>query len=147
MDLTKLKWTKNVNHPEKEWAYSYEDIDFKSKVFYLHWTKDSKSNAEIPKEEDLIIIRQRTYVTHIVQVLNNTVYSESENLPNRLVKAVWMAEFWNEPPEEESIFGYTLKFPAGKVLDLRKSPKFNEHWNNRGGLLAFQKQVQQKLKL
>ena len=147
MDLTKLKWTKNVNHPEKEWAYSYEDIDFKSKVFYLHWTEDSRSNAGIPKEEDLIIIRQRTNITHIVQVLNNTVYSESENLPNRLVKAVWMAAFWNEPPEEESIFGYTINYPSGKVLDLGKSPKFNEHWNNKGGLSAFQKQVQKTLKL
>ena len=147
MDLTKLKWTKNVNHPKKDWAYSYEDIDFKSKVFYLHWTEDSRSNAEIPKEEDLIIIRQRTNITHIVRVLNNTVYSESENLPSRLVKAVWIAEFWNEPPEEESIFGYRLDYPSGKVLDLETSPKFNEHWNNKGGLSAFKKQVKQKLKL
>ena len=147
MDLTKLKWTKNVNHPDKQWAYSYEDIDLKSRVFYLHWVKESSANAKLPQEEDLIIVRQRTNITHIVQVLNNTVYSDSENMHSRLVEAFWMAEFWNEPPEEESIFGYTLNYPSGKVLDLETSPKFNEHWNNKGGLSAFQKQVQKTLKL
>ena len=147
MDLTKLKWTKNVNHPNKQWAYSYEDIDLKSKVFYLHWVKKSSANAKLPQEEDLIIVRQRTNITHIVQVLNNTVYSESENMPSRLVKAIWIAGFWNEPPEEESIFGYTLNYPSGKVLNLEKSPKLNEYWNNKGGLSAFKKQVQKTLKL
>ena len=58
-----------------------------------------------------------------------------------------MAEFWSEPPEEESIFGYRLDYPAGKVVCLKNSPKFNEYWNNKGGLSAFQKQVQNKLKL
>jgi hypothetical protein len=147
MDLTKLKWTKNVNHPERYWAYSYEDINFNSKVFYLHWTEDSRSNAKVPQEEDLIIIRQRTNITHIVEVLNNTVYSESENLPSRLVRAVWIAEYWKEPPEEESIFGYTLNYPSGKVINLKESHRFNEYWNNKGGLSAFQELVQKTLKL
>ena len=147
MNPNKLKWTKNVNHLYKTWAYSYEDIDFNSKIFYLHWTEYSRSDAERPQEKDLIIIRQNTNITHIVEVLNNTVYSESENLPNRLVKAVWMAEYWSEPPEEESIFGYRLDYPSGKVIDLETSPKFREHWNSKGGLLAFQKQVKRKLKL
>ena len=147
MDLTKLKWTKNVNHPNKEWAYSYEDIDLKSKVFYLHWVKESSANAKLPQEEDLIIVRQRTNITHIVQVLNNTVYSESKNMLSRLVRAIWIAGFWSNPPEEETIFGYTLAYPSGKVLNLEESPKFNKHWNNKGGLSAFQKQVQKTLKL
>lgn len=147
MNLAKLKWTKNVNHPEKYWAYSYEDIDFNSKVFYLHWTEYNCSDVGTPQEKDLILIRQRTNITHIVEVLNNTVYSEPESLPSRLVRAIWMAGFWSNPPEEESIFGYTLNYPSGKVIDLETSPKFKEHWNKKGGLSAFQKQVQKTLKL
>ncbi len=53
MDLTKLKWTKNVNHSEIEWAY--QDIDTKSKVFDLHWKSDSLKNASKPQQGDLII--------------------------------------------------------------------------------------------
>lgn len=64
-----------------------------------------------------------------------------------IIRAIWIAEFWSNPLEEESIFGYTLAYPSGKVLNLEESPKFKEHWNNKGGLLAFQKQVQKILKL
>ncbi len=146
MNLTKLKWTKNVNHSDIEWAY--QDIDLNSKIFYLHWTLESRPNAEKPQEKDLIIIRQRTKVTHIVELLNNTVYEESGNpWLSRLVKAVWMAEFWSEPPEEESIFGYKLGYPAGKVLYIETSDKFNYYWSDKGGISAFRQQIKKKLKL
>ena len=71
MDLTRLKWTKNINREDGEWAYSYKDIDDNSKIFNLHWKSDSYENAQKPQEKDLIILRQKGKVTHIVELLNN----------------------------------------------------------------------------
>jgi hypothetical protein len=147
MDLTKLKWTKNVNHSDINWAY--QDIDFNSKVFNLHWKSDSLKNAQKPQEGDLIIIRQRTKVTHIVELLNNIVYEEtSENSwIHRLVRAVWMAEFWTEPPKQDDIFGYKINYRSGKAIYLENSKNFNQYWDKKGGTSAFQQHIQEKLKL
>jgi hypothetical protein len=147
MNLNKLKWTKNVNHSDIEWAY--QDINLNSKIFYLHWTSDSCDNARKPQEEDLIIIRQRSKVTHIVEILNNAVYGEKSENPwiSRLVKAIWMAEFWSEPPNQDEIFGYKINYPSGKAIYLENSNKFNQYWDNKGGISAFQERIKRKLKL
>lgn len=74
MDLTKLKWTKNVNNNDGGWAY--QNIDLNSKIFSLHWKKKQEENAQKAEEGDLVILRQKTKVTHIVELLNNTLYQE-----------------------------------------------------------------------
>lgn len=40
MNLTKLKWTKNVNHQDdKSWAY--QDIEPNLKIFLLGWKNEN----------------------------------------------------------------------------------------------------------
>ena len=70
MDLTNLKWTKNITHPDNElWAYSdYE----RGHLFKLNWKKN-KINANKPQKDDLILLRQRGYVTHLVKVLDYSI--------------------------------------------------------------------------
>lgn len=147
MDLTKLKWTKNVNHKDIEWAY--QNIDLDSKVFELHWKPDNTENAQRPKEGELIIVRQRTRVTHIVELLNNTLYpAKTENCwIYRLVRAVWMAEFWSEPPKQDDVFGNSLNLQGGKVMEIENLSAFKERWSNKGGLSTFQEHVSKELKL
>jgi hypothetical protein len=147
MDLTKLKWTKNVNHSDTKWAY--QDIDLKSKVFYLHWTSNSCDNARKPQEQDLIVIRQRSKVTHIVEILNNVLYEEEveKSWISRLVRVIWMAELWSEPPNQDDLFGYKINFPSGKAIHLENSANFNQYWGDKGGIFAFQKHIKKKLNL
>jgi len=148
MNLTKLKWTKNINHQgDKDWAY--QDIEPNLKIFLLHWKNDQKENARKPKEGEFILLRQRTKVTHIVKILNNTLYNNcfgNDFNICRLVQAVWMVDYWNVPPEQNIVFDYDVHLQGGEVMQL-ETPKFRENWDKRGGLQAFQKHVQKVLNI
>lgn len=78
MDLSKLKWVKNVR-PDQGWAY--DKINEKpipeAKIFRLHWCND-KDNAQKPQKGDLIALVQLAKVTHIVELLDDTVYENAE---------------------------------------------------------------------
>lgn len=149
MDFSKLKWTKNINREDGEWAYSYKEIDDKSKIFRLHWKSDSINNATEPEEGDLIILRQKSKVTHIVELLNSSIYEDESENPwiHRLVKAIWMADVWSEPPHQNDVFDYLLYLQGGKAMRLETMPTFKQRWDIEGGLSAFHKHIKKKLKL
>lgn len=151
MDLTELKWTKNINHQGDDKHWAYEDINTDLKIFALHWKKpEYKDNAIRPKEGELIILRQRTKVTHIVKLLNNTLYNDDRDTEfniYRLVQAVWIADYWSVPPDQDAIFGYHVPLQGGKVMELENLPTFKQHWDSRGGLPEFQKHILKVLKL
>ncbi|WP_298916866.1 hypothetical protein [uncultured Nostoc sp.] len=149
MDLTKLKWTKNVNHQGDDKYWAYQNIDPDLNTFRLNWKTEQAKNALKPQESELILLRQRTKVTHIVKLLNNTLHKEppdGEFSISRLVEVVWIADYWSVPPEQKMMFGYDVHFQGGKVMKL-ETPTFNEHWGSRGGLVEFQKHVLNALKL
>ncbi|MEA5514177.1 hypothetical protein [Nodularia sp. UHCC 0506] len=152
LDLMELKWTKNIKDPDK-WAYKdipliYPDL----KIFTLAWrnfeNKDIE-NAKAPKEGDQIILRQKGKVTHIVQLLNNQLYFDkyatNEFSIYRLVNVVWMADFLNNPPDNEEVFGCHINFPAnGKVISLANIQQFQNRWGE-GGLTEFQQHISKVL--
>ncbi|MEH2177833.1 hypothetical protein [Nostoc sp.] len=155
MDLNGLIWTKNVKPIDGEhWAYHslptiYPDL----KIFALHWrnleNKD-EINAKTPQEGELIILRQRSKVTHIVQMLNNQLYPD-ENAGDefniyRIVQVVWMTNNWDHPPDKNTVFGYDINFPPnGKAIKLENIQGFQERWNTEG--LTFQQHVQNLLNI
>jgi hypothetical protein len=151
MDLTELKWTKNINHQGDDKYWAYQDIDHDLKIFGLHWKKEEyEENALKPKEGQLIILRQRSKITHIVKLLNNTLYKElydTEFNIYRLVQVVWIADYWSVPPEQDMIFGYHVHLEGGKVMELQTLPTFKNHWDSRGGLAGFQQHILKLLKL
>lgn len=151
MDLTELKWTKNINHQGDDKYWAYQDIDSGLRIFGLHWKKEEyKENARKPKEGELIILRQRAKVTHIVKLLNNTLYKEPDDTEfsiYRLVQVIWMAEYWSVPPHQDIIFGYHVHLEGGKIMELETLPTFKNHWDSRGGLAGFQKHLLKELKL
>ncbi|MCL1491627.1 MAG: hypothetical protein M1G31_12870 [Pseudanabaena sp. Salubria-1] len=71
MNLSRLQWTKNVK-PSDGWAYSEFGV---SQLFKLAW-KDDEANAKRPDRDDLILLRQHGYVTHLVKVLNRQAERE-----------------------------------------------------------------------
>ena len=150
MNLTKLKWTKNVNHQnDKSWAY--QNIEPNLKIFLLGWKNEpsNNTNARKPPEGELILLRQRTKVTHIVKILNNTLYDDRTNSPFntcRLVEAVWMVDSWDTSPAQNKVFDYDVYLHGGKVMQL-ETAKFRENWDKQGGLQAFQNHVQKVLNI
>ena len=122
----------------------FEDISIR-----LENETPNNTNARKPPEGELILLKQRTKVTHIVKILNNTLYDDRTNSPFntcRLVKAVWMVDNWDTSPTQNKVFDYNVHLQGGNVMQL-ETPKFRENWEKRGGLQAFQKHVQKVLNL
>lgn len=134
MDLSKLKWLKNVKHkkPDKVWAYNEpkEMPVSEAKIFRLHWrSKSQKANAQKPLKGDLIALVQLARVTHVVELLDDVVYENLlddvvyENVEKewsifRVVKAVWMPPKgfdWNNLRHQREIFGVEHLPPNGRV--------------------------------
>jgi hypothetical protein len=147
MNLESLKWTKNVR-PDEGWAYS----EFKkSELFKLAW-KEDENNANRPERGDLILLRQRGYVTHLVRVLDRQC--EQENWAGawnlyRIVEVEWSLDC-NVPSanaKADIVFGYpgVLDYMGGNAMRLEDLPTFQAAWDSQGGLAAFQAQVKAAL--
>ncbi len=151
MNLERLQWTKNVKDSDG-WAY----CEFKKgELFKLAWRND-EANANRLERDDLILLRQLGYVTHVVKVLDRQAEREDwqgdYNL-YRIVEVVWPPITpiggTNPPPSAKAglIFGYpeVLAYMSGDVMKLEELPTFKKAWDDQGGLLAFQQHVQSKL--
>lgn len=149
MDLSQLKWLKNVK-PDQGWAYDKlnEMPVPEAKIFRLNWRRD-KDNAQQPLKGDLMALVQSAKVTHIVELLDDVVYGNAEQEWGiyRVVQAVWMPpegfDWWNLPHQKE-IFGIEDLPPDGAAHDLSRTDRmyqFNQHWQDREGLKSFQQHL------
>lgn len=152
MDLSELKWLKNVKPEHPGWAYDKVDempIP-EARIFRLHWRGyNHKSNAEQPVKGDLILLNQRAKVTHVVEFLDNEVYenSEKEWSVYRVVKAVWMPPNgfdWRNLPHQKEILGIENLPQDGNAHNLsqpERMSQFNQYWKDLGGLQGFQEHL------
>lgn len=147
MNLQHLQWTKNVR-PSEGWAYTHFKV---TDLFKLAW-KDDENNANRPQSNDLILLRQHGYVTHLIKVLDRQ--SEREERSGdynlyRIVEVMWAIGTTNPPASAKAdiIFGYpsVLNLQGGNVMKLEELPTFQEAWNPQGGLAMFQQHIQSKL--
>ena len=160
LDLSRLKWTKNIKDPYGRWAYEpYLGAPVamelpEARIFGLAWkSKDDWSNAEKPQKGDLILLHQKARVTHIVEVLDNKVYER--NNPDwgiyRVVQAVWippLGKDWATIPHHNEMFGFDVFIMDGLAHNLDapgEMPKFHERWDQEGGLIAFKEHLVTKL--
>ena len=149
MTLQNLKWTKNV-YPKDTAPWAYQSFK-PGNLFKLAWSSDSETNANRPHREDLILLRQHGYVTHLVEVLDYKAEREkSEGDFNiyRIVEVLWVID-WNdllESLKQNKLFDYQLHLEGGNVMSL-DMPSFTDHWHNIGGLTAFQDRVRATLSL
>jgi len=68
MNLTGLKWTKNVkSQNSKYWAYKdkTEYIEPSENIFGLNWKYNQNENTCQSQKDDFIILRQHAKVTHV----------------------------------------------------------------------------------
>jgi hypothetical protein len=146
MDLSRLKWTKNIKD-ESRWAYETHVMEFPdARIFALHWKPKEEVNANEPQEGDLLLLHQRARVTHLVKVLDNQVSQarQPDDWNYRVVKAVWMppsGKDWYTLPHQKDIFGFEIFIMNGLVHNLEvpgKMAHFHERWDSQGGLTAFQ---------
>lgn len=145
MDLSRLKWVKNVK-PDKGWAYDkISEMPIpEAKTFRLHWRND-KDNAQKPPKGDLIALVQSAKVTHVVELLDDVVYENAEQDWGiyRIVRAIWMPpeEFnWDNLPHQKDIFGVERLHRDGDAHDLSQN-KVSEYWKDLEGLHGFQQHL------
>jgi hypothetical protein len=154
MDLSQLKWIKNVNYQNKNKHWAYNKLDEMSipeaKIFCLNWQgyKD-KLNAQQPFKGDLMLLLQRAKVTHVVEFLDDEVYENDQ--PEwgiyRIVKALWMPPKnldWKKFPHQRFVFGFNHLVGDGKahcLASANKMPQFHQYWDHEGGLSTFQKHL------
>jgi len=150
MNLQNLKWTKNISPKGQEpWAYQSFWV---GNLFKLAW-KEDEGNASKPQREDLILLRQDGYVTHLVEVLDYKPEREKwqgDFNIYRIVEILWIID-WNNLSnfvKADEVFGYSVKkYQGGDVMFLETMPTFQQHWQNKGALSAFQAHVQDRLNL
>jgi len=149
MNLQDMKWTKNVRPQGSEfWAYQSFRV---GSLFKLAW-KDDEGNASNPQREALILLRQGGYVTHLVEVLDYKPEREKwqgDFNIYRIVEVVWVID-WNnisDSTKTNEVFGYSVRLQGGDVMFLETMPTFQQHWQNQGGLAAFQERVRTILNL
>ncbi|MBE9222392.1 hypothetical protein IQ215_06750 [Cyanobacterium stanieri LEGE 03274] len=156
MNLERLLWTKNVRPSDGTWAYMNFNI---GQLFKLGWkataNKKDYFNADQLERNDLILLRQHGYVSHLVKVLNRQ--AEYDDLTGdfifyRIVEIVWKIDNIIPPSENykaDKIFDFpeVLHFMGGNAMKLQDLPTFQEAWNHRGGISAFQSHVESKLEL
>lgn len=151
VDLQHLKWTKNVNAQDDEfWAY----VQFKSGyLFKLSW-KENEANASRPLKDDLILLRQKGYVTHLIKVLDykpeRETWQGDFNI-YRIVETLWVIDF-DHPPvsaKVDQVFDYpgVLSYEGGNVMELETLPTFKQRWDSDGGHIAFQERIRAVLDL
>jgi len=151
MDLSQLKWLKNVK-ADQGWAYDkLNEMPIpEARIFRLHWrSQDDKANAQQPLKGDLVALVQLAKFTHLVELLDNVVYENTEKEWGiyRIVKAVWMPSEgfdWGNLPNRKEIFGIEDLPADGSAHDLSRADrmdKFNQHWKNLEGLQGFQKHL------
>lgn len=154
MDLSRLKWIKNVKHKgdDKLWAYNkLSDMEIpEAKIFQLYWRDSShKDNAGKPKKGDLMLLLQKARVTHLVEFLDDELYGvdSGEWRIYRVVKALWMPpkdSDWNKLRHQRDFFGSDYVVGDGAAHDLaaeNQMQQFHQYWDARGGLTAFQDHV------
>jgi hypothetical protein len=147
IDLSQLKWLKNVRHPTDGcWAYTHNHMQIpEARVFCLNWkSKNDRKNAQQPQKGDLIALVQQAKVTHIVEVLDDEIYDSNHNewgAYYRVVKAVWMPTEnfdWNNLKNTKEIFGTSHLPQKGSVYNFENMAWFKINWRDSEGLQGFQ---------
>lgn len=141
MNIKHLKWIKNITPQGSEtWAYKSFNVE---DVVGLHW-KENEENAQKPKEGDLILLKQKNYITHIVEVIDRQPLKRNKQNSwhiYRIVEVLWVINNWDNPPDYTrvaKVFDYPANLQGGNVMFIETLPTFNNHWKDRGGLQAFQ---------
>ena len=151
MDLENLTWTKPVR-PSKPWRWAYQVFGV-GHGFPPVW-QDQAAKASHPSQDDLLLLQQHGYVTHLVQVLDDrprpTAWDGDPYL-SRLVAVLWVID-WSRP---QSYCKATLVLGLPDVpyvmsdnaLDLPALPGFQRQWQGSTGLQQFQVHVRTQLQL
>ena len=154
MDLSRLKWFKNVKDHVHDWAY--EKLDEmpipEARIFRLHWRSQAdKDNAQRPLKGDLVLLVQKAMGTHIVEMLDDVVYENAEKEWHiyRIVQVVWMPPEkvdWRDLPHQREIFGVE-HLPQNGLLHRVPTDRMlqSEFWIDLGGLPRFQQHLSRLL--
>lgn len=146
---SKILYLKNIKD-SNGWAYTLQRIkqsggSADSRVFELFWPASSKG-AQTPSSHELIILHQRARVTHIVEVLDTSIRSDSHGT-YRWVRALWMPSEgdWSQLPHQREILGFDPPTIVGGATLSFQNKSFSSFWQVWGDIKLFQSYIWQKL--
>ena len=151
MDLENLTWTKQAR-PLRPWRWAYQAFGV-GHGFPLVW-QDQGDKVSHPAQDDLLLLQQHGYVTHLVQVLDDRPrLSEWDGDPylSSLVAVLWVID-WSCPPSHCKAT-LVLGLPdvpcvqGNNALYLPALPSFQRRWQGSTGLQQFQAHVRTQLQL
>ena len=119
-----------------------------AKIFQLHWRLKSDPSLTTPQKGDLMALVQHARLTHVVEVLDNTVYGNGDEWASyRVVQAVWMPSTdlnWDTLPSQKEVFGIEHLPADGSAHSLDQPDRmelFNQYWGDKDGLKGFRKHL------
>lgn len=156
MNLSNLKWVKVVTPADdwrSYWAYTSQELAQMKKdgaavvnnngvsIFPLGFRHDREDS---PAMGDLILLTQRSKVTHIVEVLDEKPEQQGDWL-NRYVKVIWWKpdRDWGTLPNRSKVLGFDLDIQGGIFYRFGAFESFNAEWGGRQD--AFLKHVADEL--
>jgi hypothetical protein len=115
----------------------------------LHWKIDDEGNARQVNLGDLVLLLQKSHVTHLIEIMDDAPRREGEGEWSvvRDVKVLWIADFNNENciPSQRNLFGYPPKgYANGRVKNLEKFKDIPPNWHS---LDIFRRHVAELLRL
>ena len=149
MNLGNLKWIKYVNPQAYEpWAYAHWQLNH-TELHHLHWKIDQESNAKQVKFRDLVLLLQKSYVTHLVEIMDEAPRREGKGEWSIVhdVKVLWIADFKHEDyiPRQRDLFGYSPQgYAGGTVKKLENLKDIPPNWHS---LAIFRRHVAGLLRL
>lgn len=151
MNLQPLKWTKQVRPSgEAFWAYQAFGVGH---GFSLAW-QDQAEHASQPAQDDLLLLRQHDYVTHLVSVLDakpSPATGSGDAHRSSLVAVLWVID-WTSPQsycKATQVLGFpeVMYWQGDDAMYLPALPSFQRRWPGRSGLQDWQAHVRTQLQL
>lgn len=158
LDITRLVWMKNVNHPVPErWAYldgdkqrPPEESPPRSSQFRMHWPADAETNARRARKGDLMLLCQRSRASHVVRLVDGGPVHEPVDPEYpwvRSVETLWFAPRPEQAPLQQQILGFDPVFMNGRTRSLDNCVGFRNRWVDAGGVPALQQHIARLLQL
>jgi hypothetical protein len=134
MNLGNLKWIKYVNpQGDEPWAYAHWQFNH-TELHRLHWKIDQEGNARQVNLGDLVLLLQKSHVTHLIEIMDDAPRREGEGEWSivRDVKVLWVADFKHENyiPRQRDLFGYSPKYAGGIVKNLENLKDIPPNWHS-----------------
>lgn len=144
MDLSNLRSLKAIR-PQSDDPYAYADFK-RGQFLRLQW-KEDKTNAAKAQKNELTLLKQQGYITHLVRIADDSITVEHPNEWGiyRIAEVLWVADCQNLPDslKATNVFDFGFEgIQGGSLMRFETMHStFQERWPGSEGLAEFHERV------